>query len=220
VTIPNFGEGPLESALKDIEPNLKLLGLLNVRYLASAFPMAWPGLTPEAEIDGTYIYQNEYSLPRAWVAHQTVSAESDWLAQLESLPDLSSVVIVENGPMPPGSADTATAVTVTRYAANFLEVETSISKPGWLVFSEIWYPGWQAIAANGDLPQPKPVARVNGLLRGIYLEQPGEYHLRIEYQPATVIWGGWLSGLTAAALILGALIITANHTRTGKKCVS
>ena len=87
VTIPNFGEGPIESALQETEPNLKLLGLLNVQYLASAFPMAWPGLIPETEIDGTFIYKNEYALPRTWVAHQVVPAEADWLAQLEHLPE-------------------------------------------------------------------------------------------------------------------------------------
>jgi hypothetical protein len=211
VTIPNFGEGPLESALEETKPNLKLLGLLNVQYLTSAFPMAWPGLNLETEIDGTYIYRNELSLPRAWVAHHTIPAEPDWLAQLERLTDLSNTVVIEDGPMISGATSTATAATITYYSANLVEVETVIPKPGWLVLSEIWYPGWQA-TAHGNSPQPLPVERVNGLLRGVYLEQPGEYQLSLEYRSERVILGGWISGLTVAALILVGLVVVVRKT--------
>ncbi|MCB9103098.1 MAG: hypothetical protein H6633_02495 [Anaerolineales bacterium] len=44
VTIPHFGDQPLDVALKDVEPDLKLLGMLNVTYLASAFTMGLAGL--------------------------------------------------------------------------------------------------------------------------------------------------------------------------------
>jgi hypothetical protein len=96
VTIPKFGPGPLETSLQAVQPNLKLLGLLNVTYLASAFPMPWPGLTLETEIGGTYIYRNELALPRAWVAHQAVPAEADWLGQLEALPEGGNVAVIED----------------------------------------------------------------------------------------------------------------------------
>jgi hypothetical protein len=215
VTIPNFGDGPIESALQETEPNLKLLGLLNVQYLASAFPMGWPGLSLETEIDGTFIYQNEYALPRAWVAHHTIPADPDWLAQLESLPDLNNIVVIEDGPMISGRANKATAATVTHYSANLVQVETAIPEPGWLVLSEIWYPGWQA-TVHGGSSQSLPMARVNGLLRGIYLEQAGKYQLSLEYRPERVILGGWVSGMTAAAVILVGLLAMFISARTGK----
>ncbi|NJN95604.1 MAG: hypothetical protein HC875_16585 [Anaerolineales bacterium] len=167
VTIPKFGPGPLETSLQAVQPNLKLLGLLNVAYLASAFPMAWPGLTLETELNGTYIYRNELALSRAWVAHQTVPAEADWLDQLAALPAGGDVVILEdNGDKVEGSTFNLqpSNVEITRYSADTIELETEITHPGWLVLSEIWYPGWQA-TVNGA---PQPVAKVNGLLRGVF----------------------------------------------------
>ncbi len=231
VTIPNFGNGPLESALQATEPNLKLLGLLNVEYLAAAFPMSWPGLIPKTEVNGAFIYRNEHALPRAWVAHRSVPAESDWLAQLESMPELECVVIVDNadeqgsstqaaeeqrsggtgeqgGALPSSSAPlppcSSTAAKITAYSANRMDLETTIETPGWLVLSEIWYPGWQA-TVNG---QPQPVVRVDGLLRGVYLAQPGQNQVTLEYRPKSVAWGGWISGLTLVGLVLIGLILT------------
>ncbi len=197
VTIPHFGAGPIDTALKDIEPNLKLLGLLNVRYLAAAFPMEWPGLSPETVAGDTHIYRNAAALPRAWVAHQTRPAETDWLSQLESLPNLADVVLVDAALPQPQSSRAATAVTARGFAPNVIELETSIEAPGWLVLSEIWYPGWQA-TVNG---QPQPVAVVDGLLRGVYLPQPGSYAITVDYRPASVGWGQRLS-LAGVVLVL------------------
>jgi hypothetical protein len=181
VTIPHF-DGPLDTALRNTKPNLKLLGLLNVEYLAAAFPMPWEGLTPVAEVEGTYIYRNSYNLPRARVLHRTVPAEADWLAQLERLPDLAHVALVEaDAPQLSGSRP-ATPATITHYSADRIEIETKIEAAGWLVLSEIWYPGWQ-VEVNG---QAQPSAKVNGLLRGVYLPQPGQYHITLKYCPASV----------------------------------
>jgi hypothetical protein len=201
VTIPKFS-GPLESSLKDVEPNLRLLGLLNVEYLVSAFPMAWPGLTLEKEVEGSFIYRNEQALPRAWVVHQAVPAEANWLAQLEALPDPANVAIVEN---PLKSVEPLNVqpsiVKITHYAADRIEIETEMVEPGWLVLSEIWYPGWQA-KLNGAA---QPVEKVNGLLRGLYLSQPGSYQITLAYRPGSVVVGNWVSGLTAGVIVAGFL---------------
>ena len=201
VTIPNFGDGPLETALKDIEPNLKLLGLLNVEYLASAFPMDWPGLRLDTEIEGTYIYANEKSLPRAWVVHQTLPTEEEWLEQLNTLPNLMNIATIESGPQLTNSASSGSTATITYYSADLIEIETEISEPGWLILSEIWYPGWQA-RVNGSL---QPVEKVNGLLRGIYLDQPGLKQITMEYHPTGIVWGNRIAGLTAGLMGLAAL---------------
>jgi|GEM_PF-261035 len=200
VTIPKFGPGPLEISLQAVQPNLKLLGLLNVTYLASAFPMPWPGLTLETEIDGTFIYRNELALPRAWVAHQAVPAEADWLAQLEALPGGGDVAVVEDSVenvQPSTFNIQRSPVEITTYSADKIELETEIPRPGWLVVSEIWYPGWQAMV-NGS---PQPVEKVNGLLRGLYLSGPGRYRVTLAYQPASVAWGNWISVISAGFLL-------------------
>ena len=202
VTIPHFGEGDLETSLRDVEPDFRLLGLLNVQYIAAAFPMMWEGVSPEADVDSAYIYTNRHALPRARVVHQTVPAESDWLAQLESLPNLADVITVETGPQLTDTAQPATTANVNRHTPNLIEVETEISSPGWLVLSEIWYPGWQA-TINGTT---QPVERVNGLLQGIYLPEAGQYRVLVEYRPNSVEWGNRIA-IIALVVVAGLLVL-------------
>jgi hypothetical protein len=200
VTIPKFG-GPIESSLQEIKPNLSLLSLLNVTYLAAAFPMEWPGLSLVTHLDGVYIYRNQHSLPRAWVAHQTRPTQADWLGQLEALSNPGDIALVESpannvksstAPVQPSNAE------ITYFSANHIELETQISQPGWLVLSEIWYPGWQA-SVNG---QAQPVERVNGLLRGVYLAEAGHFDISLSYMPQSLRWGSWISGPTLMLLFL------------------
>lgn len=206
VTIPNFGNEPPDTALKDTRPNLKLLGLLNVHYLAAAFPMGWPGLSLETTINGTHIYVNEHALPRAWVSYRSIPAQADWPAQLESLPDLANVVTVPPGSPLLESNRAAGQATIIGYSANVITLDTNIEEPGWLVLSEIWYPGWQA-EVNGS---PVTVEKVNGILRGVYLPQSGPYQVTFAYRPNSVRWGGWLSGLTIVLVVVGGGIMWRN----------
>jgi hypothetical protein len=201
VTIPNFGGTPPESALQETEPDLQLLGLLNVEYLASSFPLDWPGLSPVTEVAGTYLYRNELARPRAWVAHQARPAGQDWLEQLAELPaDGRRILVEDSSPenQPGGPGGPPSPARVTRYTADSIAVAAAIDRPGWLVLSEIWYPGWQA-TVNGEL---RPVTSVNGLLRGIYLSQPGTYEVALNYRPQSVYRGGWLSGLTGGLILV------------------
>jgi hypothetical protein len=74
VTVPAFpelaaGEDMLQ-AHRGVVPDLKLLGLLNVRYLAAAYPMQVEGLESVGEYDGVYLYQNRWALPRVFVKGQ------------------------------------------------------------------------------------------------------------------------------------------------------
>ena len=54
VTLPAFlgaqTDEDIRTALKDIQPNAALLGLLNVKYIAAAFPIAQPDLIERARV--------------------------------------------------------------------------------------------------------------------------------------------------------------------------
>jgi hypothetical protein len=208
VTIPPFPpDRPLTEAFQDTQPDLRLLGLLNVEYLAAAFPMYWPGSTLVAEVEGTFIYRNEYALPRAWVvpspladivrpeaSHRDADLSDDWPGQLAVLADL-----------PYGDADlaaqTATAgdyvATVTHYEPDRFEIEAKLPEPGLLVVSEIWYPGWQ-VWVDGEA---QTVEQVTQVLRGVYLSA-GTHRVAFEYAPTSVLWGVRLS-LAGIAILIG-----------------
>ena len=48
-------------------PDARRLGILNVHYLAAEYPLDAQGLTLVDRFDTTWIYQNEFPRPRAWI---------------------------------------------------------------------------------------------------------------------------------------------------------
>jgi hypothetical protein len=205
VTLPPFPpDRPPSEAFRDTQPDLRLLGLLNVEYLAAAFPMNSAGLAPMAEISGTFIYRNAYALPRAWIASPVwpptwTQVAGDWAAQLAALADLGAKSIGE------GKSSAA----VTRYAPDHIEVEASLPEAGLLVLGEIWYPGWQ-VTVDG---QARPVERLAGLLRGVSLDA-GTHRVVFDYSPASVRWGTALSLAGWAVVLVFACVQVARHMAT------
>jgi hypothetical protein len=118
VTVPSFPEvAPGEDMLlahRDAVPDLRLLGLLNVRYLAAAYPMQSDGLVLLGERGGAHLYRNERALPRAFVVESDRVLESD---------DVAEGRVVE-------------------WTPNRIRVEAE--GPGLLVLSEVYDPDWQA----------------------------------------------------------------------------
>ena len=94
---------------------------------------------------------------------------------------------------------------VTRLTWSPNKIEVNANHEGWLVFSEIDYPGWFA-AIDG---QPVEIARYNNLLRSVHLP-PGEHTVELEFRPMSVYIGIGLS-------ILGWLIFGGSLLPQGKK---
>jgi uncharacterized membrane protein YfhO len=94
----------------------------------------------------------------------------------------------------------ATPARIATYTPNRIVVEADVPKPGLLVLSEVWYPGWRALD-NGD---EVPIEQVEGVLRGVYLGT-GWHRIEFRYGPRTVWAGLAVSGCTA----LGVLAVAA-----------
>jgi hypothetical protein len=78
VTLPPFQEGSdISTALKDVVPDTEMLGLLGVRYVATAFPIADASLQPVGQFDGVYVYHNEKAQPVAYAASGSGIVRSD-----------------------------------------------------------------------------------------------------------------------------------------------
>ncbi|MEJ2210928.1 MAG: hypothetical protein P8129_18075 [Anaerolineae bacterium] len=166
-------------------PNAGLLGLLSVRYVASAFPLDVGGLVLRKRLGDTYVYENEWFQPRAYVV-------------AESGPGSIADALLVDG-FRPGPAEVVT------YTPNRIVVKADLDRPGLLVLSEVWYPGWQARANGGEVP----IERVAGALRGIPLDA-GAWTVELRYNPWTAWVGLALSGLTSVAM-LGAALVAARR---------
>lgn len=68
VTLPPFANGDPQTANRAYQPDPGLLGLLNVRFVASEFELTADGLVFEGRDETTYLYRNMLARPRAWVA--------------------------------------------------------------------------------------------------------------------------------------------------------
>lgn len=115
VTLPPFAEARPSVDNQSYAPDVARLGMLNVSYVVSEFPLQAEGLDLAAQFGSTFVYKNAWSMPRAWI----------WSGETLS---------------PAGG--NVTPVSVVR-SPNTIMIE-SVVGPGLLVLSEIDYPGWQA----------------------------------------------------------------------------
>lgn len=72
VTIPPFKTGNVTLDNKDAVPSGRFLGILNVKYLVSAFPIRAEDFRLLFELDNQYLYKNERFFPRAWIQPEDV----------------------------------------------------------------------------------------------------------------------------------------------------
>lgn len=77
---------------------------------------------------------------------------------------------------------------------NRVEVRVSSDGDGWLVLSDLWYPGWRAFVDD----RPADMLRADDLFRAVDIPK-GEHIVRFEYSP-TSFWIGL--GLSAAAWLI------------------
>ena len=124
-------------------------------------------------VNGIEVYENNAFVPRAWLA----PAGAD-LNNLEPPP-------------------TVTAAAVRDYTATHMVFDVQAPEAGYLVVSEVWYPGWIA-TVNGVTT---PVEPVNGALRAVAVPA-GASIVEMSYRPDTFTWALW-----AAAAGVGVLIV-------------
>jgi hypothetical protein len=197
--------------------NRRYLDLFNVRWIVANRPVHLDGLVQRDRFDDlriyhfqspsalthmptTYLYENPHALPRAALV-RTARLERDSSAALRAVGtfDPRQVVLVEEpslaGSYPGGFEELAVAHEGDRIALDF-----DAGEGGYVVLSEIFYPGWQA----EDQGQPLPVGRANGVFQVLRVG-PGHHEIVLRYFPTSFAIGLWLS--LGAALLSGGLVL-------------
>ncbi len=132
--------------------------------------------------------QNPYYFGNAWFVDSliVVNTPNEEIYALDSINLRNSAVLDAKykdftKDFIPGHDSTAT-VKLTQYAPDFIEYDASASKPGTLVFSEIYYPyGWHAYIDG----KPAEHFRVNYTLRALNIPA-GNHHIRFEFRPDAI----------------------------------
>lgn len=185
--------------------------MLNVKHFVT-----WQGGFPNGEkvsVERTgdrevNLYVLPDPLPRAYVVHDAMVIPDDARALRTVLSpqfDPGTTAVLDRPPaIAPSGRKARSPATVRDLAPDRLHVETTLSEPGVLILSEVYYPGWRA-TVNG---QPVEILRAHHTLRGVALPA-GTHSLELVFDPLTVKVGLAISGATVVLALgtLGALAI-------------
>ena len=163
VTIPAFPrESNVATALRDVAPDARLLGKLNVRYVAAEFPMTVEGLVERAHIGSTFVYENQLAIPRASVgemAARIISLAPDRVVVEVDGPGVLTLsqayypgwrATVDGRPAVISAVDSLTSVSLDagHHAVEFVfdpwtvKAGVSVSAVGWASWLVGWLVSW------------------------------------------------------------------------------
>jgi hypothetical protein len=148
--------------------------------------------------------ENPQFEPRAWVVGRAeVIADEEAILKRMRDPQFNpaTAVILERAPgiaMASGDSPIGTCQ-VRKYENGDLDVDTDTTRDGYLVLSEVYYPGWRATIDGREVP----VERADYLITALPLPA-GKHHVTYRYDPVSFKVG---AGCTAASCLAGAVLL-------------
>jgi len=152
------------------------------------------------------IYLNTNAEPRVRLVYAaTVVPTSEAAFAAIHAPDFdpSQSVVAEflSAPARPAGVPTGESnLYYLSYAPESFSIVAVTPAPAYLVFSEVWYPGWRAWVDGNEVP----IFRANYAFRGVYLDSAGEHVVTLRFEPLS-----WMVGLSVTLLTLAGLSIGA-----------
>jgi hypothetical protein len=193
-------DGVLLTRLESL-PSDRLLDLLGVRYLIANAET--PGRVDMQLVDfgDLRLFARPNAVPRSLVVFGASTAADD-SAALDRMaqPDFdSNREVVVQTPAFTGFGADPVAVEPDRVSAERWHAHMSLSRPGYLLQREAWYPGWRAQVDGIE----QPVLRADVLFRAVALE-PGEHDVEIFFDSPTFFRGTLLNlgGLVLVIVLL------------------
>ncbi len=186
-----------------------VLNMLNAKYFL---------LANTQEPEKSFQVQNPYHIGNAWFVDK-VSYVDNANQELDGLKDADlrhTAVADKQFQAVLGEAavqDSTSIVELTNYEPNELKYTVKSNQGGVLVFSEIFYPGWEATVDG----QPVELGRVDYVLRALRLE-PGQHEVTLSFFPKTLDTTETLAyvALAILALLVIVLIVMGFIRKPGK----
>lgn len=184
-----------------------LYDFLNAKYVIGSKGVAldWEKFVPVFDGDpGVNIYLNTKAFPRAFLVHQAlIAADHEEAFDLIHQPDFdpATMVVVEGDGGEVLPADEAETVSIVSCQPNEILLDVTVAAPGYLVLSEVYYPGWRAYVDGRE----EVIQRANYTFRAIHLE-PGSHRVRFLFAPLAWKVGLGVSLATCLGLIVWGLL--------------
>lgn len=179
---------------------LRRFQLMNVHLVVTRREIEHGAFKLLSEQDGLRVYAFFGLNSRAYLVAQTVAAATDeaTIALLnDPTVDLRTTAVVgpEFPALPPQPLAADEQVEIVTRSPLFIQVQVQAAVPRLLVYSDPYYPGWQA-RLDGT---PTTIYRVNGGFRGVIVPA-GSHELTFVYRPTLFYLGAALTLLTLTGL--------------------
>lgn len=177
----------------------RVLNMLNTKYFI--FPAGQQGQTIPIE--------NPYAYGNAWFV-DNVKYVNDANEEIEALNEITptEVAAVDANFKDKLKAvtdtykDSLSTVRLTSYEPNRLVYTTSSAKDGVVVFSEVYYPGWQATIDG----QPVDIARADYILRAMHVPA-GKHTIEMWFDPQSLHMTESIAYASLALLLIGVMVL-------------
>ncbi len=223
----NTTDPEIRSALRQLDywsydvtriENPGLLSVLGVRYIVGPKGAAAPAVAgfPLVHSSDADVWENPAALPRAFVSTRPefVVSEAEALATI-SAPGFeagkAAVINLQGRSLPSqqvraGQRDLLPA-RIDSYAPGQVRISAEAPEGGWLVLSDLYYPGWEAFIDG----VPATIYQGNYLFRAVELS-PGQHQLRFVYRPASL-----RTGIVLCILALAVIVVLCKPRNTRNK---
>lgn len=172
---------------------LPVLNMLNTRYIE--FPLSSGETMP---------LPNPNALGNGWFVDKVIPVE-DANAEISLLHEINpgEVAVVDKSFIDAvGNGGAEGTVTLTEYAPNRLVYETSSERPGTVVFSEVYYPSWQAFIDGNEVK----VGRADYILRALAVPA-GQHKVEFVFDPVSLKRTERFAGMSFGIMVATALVI-------------
>jgi len=147
------------------------------------------------------VYENRAAFPRAFAVSRWEPAVDAATARARALSadfDPRTTAVVEGAAAGSGGDG---VVKIADYGATHLRLNVELDRPGLIVLTDTFYPGWNAWVDR----QAARIHRVDGVFRGVFVGG-GRHEVSMQFRPASQSWGLVISagGLAAAIALLAA----------------
>jgi hypothetical protein len=190
------------------------LDLFNIRWITSVAPIDLAGVELREEfsnlrvyhfelastlsrLNRVYLYENTRALPRVALVPRArfIEDQDRALDEIGKFDPRQEVLIEHPGwttryPGPFRAID-------AQHEGDRIRLDFDAKKGGYLVVSEVWYPGWQA-RVDG---QARKIERANGFFQALQVG-PGRHEILLEYWPVSLSMGLWISALSLGVVVL------------------
>jgi len=173
-----------------------LIDLLNLKYVVHC--------------DSGRIVKRKNVTPRAFIVHKMVQKNEENILDYMMGPEFNPLEVVVYGPkvnIPAfesnenGPVQTYEFCLIDSYSHDSIIISADLSEPGFLILSEINYPGWHVFVDD----EKETILTGNYLFRTVPL-QAGSHTVRFEYRPVSFRWGLRLSLLTLFFILVYLMI--------------